>query len=171
MKGNIIIFMKMIAAVDLNWGIGSNGKLLADIPQDLKYFKKKTLNSIIIFGKKTLLTFPNAKPLENRKNIVLTKDYNFKQKDITVCHSIEELLKTLEGCTEEVFVSGGGTIYTQLLPLCDTAFITKIYKKFDADTFIENLDKNSDWFLAHEGNIIEQDDGIKFQFNRYERVK
>ena len=63
--------MNAIVAVDNNWGIGKNNGLLFHIPTDMDFFKKKTLNKVIVMGSNTLLSFPNSKPLKNRTNIVL----------------------------------------------------------------------------------------------------
>ena len=59
-----------IVAVDNNWGIGYNGKLLENIPNDLKHFKELTTNNIVVMGSKTWDSLPN-KPLPNRFNIII----------------------------------------------------------------------------------------------------
>lgn len=62
-----------IACINKNMGIGKNGKLLYRIPEDLEFFKELTYGNTVIFGRKTLETFPNGLPLNNRRNIVLSK--------------------------------------------------------------------------------------------------
>ena len=69
--------MNIIAAADLNWGIGKNGDLLDNIPEDMKFFREKTAQSAVIMGKNTFLSLPNQKPLPKRMNIVLTTDKTF----------------------------------------------------------------------------------------------
>ena len=66
--------MRAIVAADEHWGIGKDNKLLVSIPQDMKFFRNETTGKVIIMGRKTLESFPNARPLPNRKNIVLTRD-------------------------------------------------------------------------------------------------
>ena len=66
--------MKMIASADNNWAIGYKGSLLAHVSADMKFFKSKTVGNVVILGRKTLMTFPNGKPLKDRKNIIITTD-------------------------------------------------------------------------------------------------
>lgn len=71
-----------IVCVNNNWGIGKEGKLLYHIPKDLERFKEHTEGNIIVYGRKTLETFPNRLPLKNRKNIVLTRNLDNISSDI-----------------------------------------------------------------------------------------
>lgn len=162
--------MIMIVAADEKWGIGINGDLLTPLPEDMKFFREKTKDSVIIMGRKTLLSFPNGKPLKNRVNIVITTDKNFSEEGCIVCHTIEEAAETSKNYTDkEVFVVGGGTVYRQMLKYCDTAYITKINKTFEeADTFIDNLDKIEEWVIAEESELKEHN-GLNFRFVTYKR--
>ena len=65
--------MNLIVAVDKNWAIGKDNKLLVSIPDDMKFFGETTTGKVVVMGRKTLESFPNGKPLKNRVNIVLTK--------------------------------------------------------------------------------------------------
>ena len=87
--------MKLIAAVDKNWGIGLNGRLLVSIPSDQKFFRNETYGKVVITGRKTLATFPNGLPLEGRTNIILTGDKNFKAKNAIIVQSVEEALEAV----------------------------------------------------------------------------
>ena len=129
--------MKMIASADNNWAIGYKGSLLAHVSADMKFFKSKTVGNVVILGRKTLMTFPNGKPLKDRKNIIITTDESFKVEGAEIVHSTDELLETVEKYDDDsLYVIGGGSIYDQLLPYCDTAYITKFDKTFEADTYI-----------------------------------
>lgn len=66
--------MKAIVNVNRHWGIGLNGDLLVNIPEDMSFFRKTTAGSIVVMGRKTLDSFPGMKPLKGRVNIVLTGD-------------------------------------------------------------------------------------------------
>ncbi|HKM01112.1 MAG TPA: dihydrofolate reductase, partial [Sedimentibacter sp.] len=66
--------MKLIVAVAKNWAIGYKGDLLFDLPDDMTFFKETTIDKVVVMGRKTLLSFPNGKPLKNRVNIILTRD-------------------------------------------------------------------------------------------------
>lgn len=161
--------MKMIVAVDENWGIGKDGKLLCHISEDLKYFKKKTTGKVIIMGRKTLESLPGGKPLPDRVNIVLTKDENFQKEGVVVVHSVEELLALrAEYGDDNMMVAGGASIYEQLLPYCDTCYITKIHHRFDSDTRISNLDENEDFIIRMHTGMKEEGE-YKFQFLEYRR--
>ena len=165
--------MKMIVAADERFGIGIKGDLLTPLPEDMKFFKEKTMGSVVILGRKTLLSFPNGKPLKGRVNVVITTDKNFKEEGCVVVHSIEEAVELAKSqyAEKEIFVIGGGSVYKQMLKYCDTAYITKIYKTFEeADTFIDNLDKLSEWVVEEESDLKEYE-GLTFRFVTYKRTK
>lgn len=161
--------MILIVSVDTNWGIGYQGNLLMRVPEDMKRFRAKTINNVIVMGRKTLESFPEGKPLKDRINIVISSNKGYRCEGVTVCGGIEEMLLELKKYeTKEVFVVGGGTIYNQLLEYCDTAYITKFYNEFKADTYIVNLDKSSEWVEA-EAEDIKEYNGINFRYIKYVR--
>lgn len=138
--------MNIIVAVDKNWGIGKDNKLLVSIPADMKFFRQETTGKVVVMGRKTLESFPNGLPLKRRTNIVLTRDKNYKVKDAIIVHSIEELLEELKKYnSEEIYVIGGDSIYKQMLPYCDTAHLTKIDYAYEADSYFPNLDEMPEW--------------------------
>ena len=73
--------MNLIVAVDKNWAIGMNNKLLVSIPQDMKFFRETTKGKVVAMGRKTLESFPGGQPLKNRVNVVLTSDKNYQVKE------------------------------------------------------------------------------------------
>lgn len=161
--------MKAIVAVDKNWGIGYENKLLTSIPSDMKFFRETTMGHVVVMGRKTLESFPNGLPLAKRTNIVLTRDPNYQVKGAVIVQSQEELLEELkkyEG--EEIFVIGGGSVYESMLPYCKTIFVTKIDYAYQADTYFPNLDKLPEWEMTEEGDEQTCFD-IEFRFTKYER--
>ena len=163
--------MKMIASADNNWAIGYKGSLLAHVSADMKFFKSKTVGNVVILGRKTLMTFPNGKPLKDRKNIIITTDESFKVEGAEIVHSTDELLETVEKYDDDsLYVIGGGSIYDQLLPYCDTAYITKFDKTFEADTYIKNLEDDENWKLVEDDGPF-QEKGIIFRFCTYKRAE
>ena len=161
--------MDLIVAVDANWGIGKDGDLLHPISADLKYFRQKTTGNVLVMGRKTLESFPNKKPLPNRVNIVLTNNKNYEAEGVVLCHGIDELPAILKDYTDkQIFVAGGGTIYAQLLPQCETAYVTKIYETYEADTHFPDLDENPAWELAEKGELQEEK-GVRFSFDIYRK--
>ena len=162
--------MKMIAAADKNWAIGKDGKLLISIPEDMKFFKEKTMGCVVVMGRKTLESFPGKKPLKGRVNIVLTRDEEYKPAgEAVIVHGMDELKDALSGYdTENIFVIGGESIYRLLLPFCDSAYITKIDAAFDADAYFPDLDKEPGWVVEDPGKEKEHE-GVRFSFTLYKR--
>lgn len=161
--------MKAIVAVDKNWGIGFENKLLTSIPSDMKFFRETTMGHVVVMGRKTLESFPNGLPLAKRTNIVLTRDPDYQVKGAVVVHSQEELLEELKKYKgEEIFVIGGGSVYEAMLPYCRTIFVTQIDYAYQADTYFPNLDKLPEWEMTEEGEEQTCFD-IEFRFTKYER--
>ena len=103
--------MKLVVAVDKEWGIGNQGELLARVRADLKNFRQLTEGHVVILGSKTLATFPGGRPLKNRTNIVLSRRTDDAPDGAVVARSIDELLELLKSYdTDEVYVIGGESI-------------------------------------------------------------
>ena len=163
--------IRAIVAVDKNWAIGKEGKLLTSIPDDQRFFRLTTTDQVVIMGRKTLESFPNGQPLKDRKNIVITRKKDYNAKDVTVVHSIEEALEAAkEFNSEDVYVIGGGEIYKQMLPYCDLAHVTKIDYAYAADTYFPNLDADPEWELTGVSDEQTYYD-LVYEFCRYERKK
>lgn len=162
--------MRAIVCVDNNWGIGKDNNLLYHLPPDMKFFKEKTIGNVVVMGLSTLKSFPNCQPLNDRVNIVLTKKKDFQQDGAMICHSIEELFKILERFNKDtVYVIGGASVYEQLLPYCNTVYVTKIDFEKPADKFFPNLDKDENWVLAKESEVLEYND-IRYKFTTYKNI-
>lgn len=163
--------MNCIVAVDHNWAIGKDNKLLVSIPADMKFFRETTSGGVVIFGRKTLETFPGGQPLKNRINIVITRNKDYNVKGATVVHSIDEALKAAEAYnSEDVYVIGGDSIYKQMLPYCDVAIVTKIDYAYEADTYFPNLDNDDAWVITATSEEQTYFD-LEFAFTKYERKK
>lgn len=162
--------MNLIVAVDKNWGIGKNNKLLVSIPSDMKFFRSETNGKVVVMGRKTLESFPNGMPLKNRTNIVLTRDQNYHVKDTIVVHDIPELLEELKKYPDDqIYVIGGGKVYEELLPYCNVAHVTKIDFAFEVDTFFPNLDQMEEWEITATSDEQTYFD-LEYSFVKYERV-
>ena len=122
--------MKLVVAVDNNWGIGKNGDLLARVKNDLRYFRDLTKGKTVVLGSTTLATFPNGQPLKNRTNIVLSRREDYNPEGAVMARSLHQLGEILKDYDkDDVVVIGGASVYDQLLRYCDTAYITKFKKK------------------------------------------
>lgn len=161
--------MNLIVAVDKNWAIGKDNRMMWSIPADMKFFRETTKGNIVIMGRKTLESFPQGQPLKDRVNIVITENCDYKVKGAVIVHSVEEALKEAENHDGDVYVIGGESVYRAMLPLCNTAFITKINHAYDADTYFPNLDENDEWRMT---KISEEQTcfDLEYYFTVYERV-
>lgn len=163
--------MNLIAAVDKNWAIGNKGQLLVRIPGDQRMFRQETLGKVIVYGRKTLETFPLAQALDRRVNIVLSSRPDYKVKNAVTAHSIEELLEILkEYPSEDIYIIGGDSVYRQMLPYCDTAHITKIDYSYQADAYFPDLDADENWEITADSEEQTYFD-ITYTFVKYERKK
>lgn len=157
--------MKVIVAVDKEWGIGKNNDLLFHLSQDLRYFKEKTLDKVIVMGGNTLLSFPGSKPLPRRLNIVLTDV--FTRDDCIVCPTIDELFIELKKHdTNDVFIVGGAMFYRTMIDYCDEAFVTKVDEIGGAQVFFPNLDEMENWEQIETSDPI-VDNGHVIRFTKF----
>ena len=110
--------MKLIVAVDKNWAIGKDNKIMWSIPADMRFFREKTTGHVVVMGRKTLESFPNGLPLKQRTNIVLSRDKNYQVKGALAVHTMEELLEHLKGyAPEEIFIIGGKAFTGSFCPI------------------------------------------------------
>ena len=163
--------MNLIVAVDRNWAIGYQNKLLVKIPADQRFFRGETIHKAVIMGRKTLESFPGGMPLKDRLNVVITSNPDYQVADAAIVSSIEKALELVKDYkTEDIYIIGGESIYRQMLRLCDTAHVTKIDYAYDADTYFPNLDEMEDWHIT--GKSEEQTfHDLVYTFCRYERKK
>ena len=161
--------MNMIVTVDNNWAIGSKGGLLVRIPNDHRNFRQETTGKVVVLGRKTLETFPQGMPLQNRTNIILSTNPGYRVKDAIVVHSKEELFKELSKYQDDdIYITGGESVYRMMLPYCDVAHVTKIDHTYEADAYFPNLDEMDGWEITNNSEEQTYFD-IAYQFVKYER--
>nr|MBO4517974.1 dihydrofolate reductase [Clostridia bacterium] len=159
--------MKAIVAVDKKWGIGKKNDLLFHLPEDMKYFKEKTLNKVVVMGSNTLKSFPNGNPLKNRTNIVLFPGGE-KREDCIVVDSLDELKAELKKYpADDVYIIGGAMFYKTMLPYCTEVLATKVDADGCAEVFYENLDENPKWTCVSESAPVETN-GYTIRFTVYQ---
>ena len=131
--------IKLIVAVDSNFGIGYKNELLFRIKEDLQRFRELTTGHFVVMGRKTFESLP--KPLPNRINVVLTRDTGFALDDKSVMiendiHKIVSHYMYTGQQTKDLWIIGGGEVYKQFLPYADEIHLTVIHKKADnIDTY------------------------------------
>ncbi len=159
--------MELIVAVYDDWGIGKDGTQPVALSADRKFFRETTRGAMVIVGRKTLGDFPGGKPLPNRVNVVLTRQ-DMEIADVVICHSPEEAV-ALAKTAQRAMVIGGGSIYKQMLPYCNTAYVTKVHATPESDTYFPDLDKDSQWKLEQ---VLQQgeENGIAYEMCLYRRI-
>ena len=161
--------MNIIVAVDKNWAIGYQNKLLNSIPEDMKFFRETTTGKVVVMGRKTLESFPNGRPLKNRTNVVITGQTDYEVPDAVVVHSVEEALEYLKKFnSEDIYVIGGESIYRRFYEQCDKLYVTKMHANLNADRFMVNLDEDARFRVTWESEL-QNENGIEYQFVLYER--
>ena len=160
--------IKAIVAVDEKWGIGKKNGLLFSLKEDMKFFKETTTAKTVCMGYNTLLSFPNGKPLKNRKNIVICP-LGVTVDGATTVYTMDEMLSEIKKEEGEVFVIGGAMFYKTMLPYCEEVLVTKVSADGNAEVFYENLDENPNFELAYESERIK--DGVyTIKFTTYKNL-
>ena len=136
----------LIAAIAENNALGKNNDLLWHLPKDFKRFKEITSGHHIIMGRKTFESFP--KPLPNRTHVIITRQ---KEYVCEGCIVVQDLEKAIAVCpkNEDIFVIGGGEIYSQSIHLADQLDITRVHHSFEADVYFPEIDPEI-WELTSE---------------------
>jgi dihydrofolate reductase len=170
--------LELIVASTIDGIIGFNNKIPWYIPEDLKYFKNITYNSVVIMGRKTFESLPNG-PLKNRINIILSKNISNTDNENTDnvffinFKNIDDICKILDKYTNKrVFVIGGNEIYKLLYDYCKIVHITIIYEKIEGDTIfpysldymIKTYKRVSEYDLLYSKN-----NNLKFKYYTFEK--
>ncbi|MDG2342787.1 MAG: dihydrofolate reductase [Cytophagales bacterium] len=137
--------ISMIVAVSKNQVIGKDNKLAWNLPDDMNYFSNMTKNHSVIMGRKNWESIPNNyRPLPNRKNIVVTRNNNFRDKGAIVVNSIKKAIEESRVSEdEEIFIIGGGEIYKLGFDYVDKLYITEIYANIDGNTYFPKWNKEN----------------------------
>lgn len=151
----------LIAAAAENNALGKDNGLLWHLPDDFKHFKQITTGHYIVMGRKTFESFP--KPLPNRTHIIITRQNDYPVPE--GCHVVNSLQKAIGICPkdEEIFIIGGGEIYSQALAIADKIELTRVHTSLDADTFFPEIDLK-DWQLVFE-EFHPKDEKHQFAFS------
>ena len=155
----------LIAAVDKNNAIGKDNKMAWHIPADFAFFKQYTLYKPIIMGRKTWVSLPK-KPLPERRNIILSKQFDFTEENAEVFHSIDEVFLQLKQ-EKEMVIIGGEQIYTQFMPYATDIRLTEVNLQIEnADAFFPQFNKNIWQEISREKQVCEKSK-IEFDFVHY----
>ena len=130
--------LTLIAALDLDNGIGKENQLLWHLPDDFQHFKHLTMGHCVIMGRKTLESLPQLLP--KRTHIVLSRDKNYQREHCIMVSAIQEAIAVSHEQDEHPFVIGGGEVYKLALPYATTLELTRVQAHFQADTFFPEID-------------------------------
>ena len=158
--------MELIVAVYDDWGIGKDGTQPIALGADRKFFREITKGCMVIAGRRTIADFPGQKPLPGRVNVALTRSGK-EIPGFTVCTDTEAAAELAKNA-DRAMVIGGGSVYRQMLSLCDTAYVTKVHCTPESDTYFPNLDADPDWYLEQ---ILQsgEENGISYEMCLYKR--
>lgn len=164
------MILSLIVAADEDNGIGKNNELLCHLPADLKYFKQKTSGHHIVMGRKTYESI--GRPLPNRVNLVVSSDTSFKAVGCTVINNLKDAIEYARAQNEtELFITGGGTIYTQAITNADLIYLTRIHAQLNADTFFPHMDEKEWKCVSSESHQTDDKHAHRFTFQVFERIR
>lgn len=154
-----------IAAIsEKDRGLGHGNDLIWKIPADLKHFKDITFGHPIVMGRKNFESIGRALP--GRMNIIVTRDLAYRAENCIVVHSIPEAIEKASLLDqEEIFIIGGGEIYTQALPLTNRLYLTLIHANKPADVFFPDYSEFTKVVSEEKG----EHDGTAYTFVTLER--
>ncbi|SJM92246.1 dihydrofolate reductase [Crenothrix polyspora] len=159
--------ISLIVAMARNGVIGLDGQMPWHLSADLKHFKKITLGSPIIMGRKTFESI--GRPLPGRSNIIISRNPDYQQDGCTVFDSIDAALKHCCTTVSRVFIIGGSTLYQTTLAYADTLYVTDIQQDFLGDSFFPVLDKEQWLETAREDVNDDPDVSFSYSFITYQR--
>tara|TARA_B100000902_G_C27201327_1_gene859214 strand:+ start:457 stop:963 length:507 start_codon:yes stop_codon:yes gene_type:complete len=165
--------IKLIVAASENNIIGKENDLPWNLPDDMLFFKKKTLGSTVIMGRKNYLSIPQKyRPLPNRFNIVLTTNPSFLAKECLVLNSLEEAINTGKKRDEDVFIIGGGTLYRYALQkkLIDVIYLTRIHAVIKGDTYFPKIDQHKWNLISNRFHPKDERHKYDFTFMKFEKI-
>ena len=162
------MLISAIVAVSRNGVIGKDNQIPWYLPEDLKFFKRTTLDHHILMGRKNYQSI--GKPLPKRTNVVITRDPYFVSTGCVVVHSIEEALQVAHDNGEtEAFIIGGGEIYKQAMPYVQKLYISEVDVEVEGDVFFPEIDK-SEWDVVSEEHFpFNERNAFSFTVRVYER--
>ena len=167
--------ISLIAAIGKNNELGKGNTLLWSMPADMKHFRDTTSLHAVIMGRKTFESI--GKPLPNRRNIVITRDADYKKdlpaeaRGVEVVHSLAEALDLFPNKEEEIFVIGGAEIYKQTMPIADKLYITHVDAgDADADAFFPEIIPIVWNEISHTEYQKDEKNPFNYTFSIYEKI-
>lgn len=158
----------LIAAVDLEWGIGKDGGIPWKLPEDMKHFRDLTSGNTVIMGRATYESI--GKPLPNRKNIVMSSSPATRvprKEGLVTASSVDEVLGMLDSLDNN-FIIGGEAVYAAFLPHADKIELTFVNGKFDCDRVFPKTWENCALTGRNTSETFTSKSGLTYCFGSYE---
>jgi len=160
--------ISLIVAMSSNRVIGLNNQMPWHLSADLKKFKKITMGSPILMGRKTYESI--GKPLPGRTNIILSRNLEYQQDGCLVFNDLKTALKKACESAKEIFVIGGADLYEATLPIANAIYLTIINKEFQGDAFFPDIDL-SYWSEVEREDINDDPDvAFSYSFLKFEKA-
>lgn len=161
------MILSTVIAFGENRGLGFGNKLPWHLPDDLKRFKEITRGHSVIMGRKTYESIGRLLP--ERKNIIITRDKNYKVEGAVIVSSIEE---AIQECKEEkeAFVIGGGEILKIALPYLNKMYLTHVDAVVTADSFFPEFEPTEWKIIREEFHPKDEKHAYDFTFKIYEKL-
>ncbi len=157
--------IKIIAALSTNRIIGKKSQIPWFIRGELKRFKDITMGHNVVMGRKTYESI--GKILDGRRNVIITKNKNYKADGAQIVHSFDDAINKCEP-NKDIFIIGGAKIYELALDCCDYLLLTLIHKNLTGDTHFPKYD-TSVWKLIDETRMYDIENKFSYSFLTYER--
>lgn len=155
--------INIIVAISKNNVIGKDNKLLWKLSSDLKRFKELTTGHAVIMGRKTYESI--GKPLPNRRNIIISRNKDYKVDNSEVVQTLQEALFLSRN---DCFIIGGGEIYEQTLEVADKVYLTKVDVEIEGDAYFPKLGK--EWVKVSKLDFKKDDKNeYNYSFIEYEK--
>ena len=155
------MIVSLVAAASDNNVIGKNNTLPWRLPADMKFFKNLTMGHTVIMGRKTFESM--GKPLPGRKNVVITRNKEFKAEGCSIVSSIEDALNRCAS-ENEVFIIGGAEIYRQSIKMADKIYLTRVHGYFDGDAFFPDIPADGWDETAHTDFAADEKNSYPYSF-------
>lgn len=159
--------ISIIVAASTNNAIGFQNKLLWHLPNDMKFFKATTWAMPVIMGRKTFESM-GSKPLNGRTNIIITRQTDWTAPETVTAFDLNDAVAKakLDNC-KEIFIAGGGEIYSQSMELATTLYMTRVHTTIEGDTFFPEIDLTK-WELTSKSDFYKDEKhGFDYSFEKW----
>ncbi len=164
------MIISMIVAATTNHVIGKDNQLLWNLPRDMKFFKNTTWGMPVIMGRKTYDSL--GKPLPGRLNIVITHKTDWLPENVKIAHSLKDAIRVAEiQDYKEVFIIGGGQIFSEGMAIADRIYLTRIDVVLDGDAYFPSMENSAFTMISEQNYAADTKHAYPFHFQLWEKKK